>query len=696
MSVHDSFQRALQRHRSGDLAGAANLYAELLVALPEHVDALHMFGLLRHQQGRGDEALALLGRALAHATAQGPILSNRASVRLARGDHAGAQADAEGALCVDPQRFGAWFNLGLALRAQDRLMQAASAFARASALRPHDARALLEWFAAAALSEQAAGLAERTHLPLPPLGSERTRALHTALLLEQKGFGNPAAAVLARLRSDLPQDAEVSAYLRIELRYREAAMAEHQMRSDTALMLAQGVLADAAHHRGARMLGASIHAARGEVEAALDDYRHLLANESLDARAHSAYLIELQHDPAATAAVVAEAHRSWAARHMPMPVPAWNRAQRNADAQRKLRIGWLSPRFFSGIVGNFFLPALKNFDRGAGRHILYDDGAIEDAVSAQLRAAADEWSVVDALDDAALCARIRADEVDVLIELSGHSPGNRLRALAMRPAPVQVSWLDYFHSTGTQAVDFLLSDAVLSPPGFAANYSERVLALPSGRLCYAPPEPAPEVVERANGAIRFVSFNRVDKLNDQVLGAWSRILDAVPASMLRLKARAFDDAHHHAHFIARCARQGIAASRLELHGYGGADEVFVAYADADIALDPFPFSGCATSFDALWMGVPVITRIGDTMASRQSASLLTSMGLEELIAHDTDTYVRCAVELAQDRGRLAALRAQLRSRVRENLCDAGRHARELESALRGAWRHWCENAPSEE
>jgi predicted O-linked N-acetylglucosamine transferase (SPINDLY family) len=694
MSTQDQFQRALQLHRGGNFAGAAALYGELLQAQPEHVDALHMFGLLRHQQGQSDEALDLLGRGLALVPAHAAMLSNRASVRIAAGDACGAQADAEAALRADPRQFGAWFNLGVALYALKRPADAASAFARASALRPQDARALLEWFAAAALGEQSAGLAERTRQPLPPLGGERARALQTARLLEQKGYGNQSAAVLARLRSDLPQDTEVSACLKIEMRYRDAALAEYESRSDAALTLAQGVLADAPSHRGARMLKASLFAARGEIEAALAEYRQLLDNESIDARAHSAYLIELQHDPAASAAEVAAAHRDWARRHIPVVAPPWRRAHRNADARRKLRIGWLSPRFFGGLVGTFFLPALQRFDRGAATHVLYDDGAIEDSINAQLRAAADAWYSVDTLDDAALCQRIRDDEIDVLVELSGHSPGNRLRALAMRPAPVQVSWLDYFHSTGTQAVDFLISDGVLSPPELAANYSERVLTLPSGRLCYTAPADAPDVVERTQPAIRFVSFNRVDKLNDDVLGAWSRILGAVPTSTLRLKARAFDDADHRVRFLERCAQHCMAASRLELQGYGATDEVFAEYSDADIALDPFPFSGCATSCDALWMGVPVITRMGDTMVSRQSASLLTSLGLEELIARDTDDYVRRACGLAHERTRLTRLRAQLRPRMRKQLCDADKHTRELEETLRGAWQNWCENAPS--
>ncbi len=364
-------------------------------------------------------------------------------------------------------------------------------------------------------------------------------------------------------------------------------------------------------------------------------------------------------------------------------------ARRGDDPERPLRVGWISPRFFEGLVGNFFLPVLRELDRASMAHVLYGNGAIEDATSRALRDAADGWHRIDMLDDAALCERIRADRIDVLVEMSGHSPGNRLRALASRPAPVKINWLDYFHSTGTHAVDVMITDAMLTPPESRANYTEHVIRLPSGRLCYTPPANAPAIDERATGPLRFCSFNRVDKLNDRVLACWSRILANVPGSVLRLKARAFDGDDDRRHFLGRAARHGIGESQLELLGYGDHADALRAYADCDIALDPFPFSGCATSFDALWMGLPVVTRIGDTMVGRQTASILHSLDLDECIAADEDEYVAIAIALAAEHARRGAVRASLRERMRERVCDVARHARELGDALREAWRLSC-------
>jgi protein O-GlcNAc transferase len=678
------FQRALDAHRRGDLDTAANDYAALVEAVPDHVDALHMFAMLHHQRGDSELALSLMNSALSLATDPSAILANRASIHLANGNTVDAERDARAALQNDPASFGAWFNLGLALKPTDHA-QAASAFRAANSLRPMDARSLLEWFSMEATSQQGFDIGERIRQPLPPLASQRALALQTASDLERYGYATAAIVVLSQLRRELPRDDTIAARHELELVYAKAALLEQKLQIADALLTADAVLRQAPGHRGARMLRASILGDRGEARAALDDYRRIVESTADDAIAGSAMLIAMQHDPSMSAEDIFHAHRTWASRHAPVVVAM---EAGGVDAEKPLRVGWLSPRFFSGLVSHFFLEPLRHFDRANMTHVLYDSGGIEDAKTAEFRAAADEWRRVDTLDDAALCDCIRADGIDILVELSGHSPGNRLRALAHRPAPVQVSWLDYFHSTGTAAIDVLISDAVSSPQELSSHYTERVVQLPSGRLCYTPPE-APVPRPRIDGPIRFGSFNRISKINKAVLACWARILAGVPDSLLRLKARAFDSADERAYFLARCERQGIANDRLELLGYGTHSDTFAAYADVDIALDPFPFSGCATSLDALWMGIPVITKVGETMVGRQTASLLTSLQLQHCIASDETEYVRLAIELAANRQQLSEYRNLLRNRMRTSLCDASRHAIELSAVLRESWRAFC-------
>jgi protein O-GlcNAc transferase len=688
--LDELFAHALACHRAGDAEAARRAYADVLARQPDHADALHMAGLLLHQSGDHLEALRLLDAACASAPSSAAVLANRAGVHLALGQHAAAETDARAAMDADPASFGAALNLGLALLGLDRSAAAAAAFARASALRVQDARALLEWFSAAARSGRASGLAERVRSPLPALAPQRDLALRTAMQLEHNGFSNQAFAIVAQLHAELRDDAEIGYRFEVESRYRQAYAFEYRNDSNSALAIADALIAAAPWHCSARRLRASLLGDRGLAAEALAEHARIVELAPGDAKSASAYLIALQHDPAQTAAGIAEAHRAWADRHLAATAPRWTSGQRNADAQRRLRVGWLSPRFFAGLAETFFAAELRQLDRATMTHVLYDSGGIDDAATVRFRDAADIWRRVDTLDDEELCARIRADEIDVLVELSGHAPGNRLRALAARPAPVQISWLDYFHSTGTQAIDVLLSDHVLSPTALLDNYSERVAFLEAGRLAYSPPDGAPSIVPRTGGVLRLACFNRLSKINDDVLATWTRLLALLPDAVLKLKMRAFDDAGHRENFIARAAAHGISVQRLELLGYGSHVDTLAAYADVDIALDPFPFSGCATSCDALWMGVPVVTRIGDTMVSRQTASLLTSLDLGDLIASDNDSYVRCVLDLANAAERRRDLRFELRQRMQSTIANVEQHEQELRGAIREAWRAWCE------
>lgn len=678
----DLLRSALARHGAGALAEAAALYRELLAQDPDHVDALQMLGTIEHQLGRSDDALALFDRALALRPAHAGVLANRAAVELDRGEPARAAADAEAALAADPTRFGARINLGLALDRLERTTEAARAFRLASLQRPDHAAALLRWLRAAGRSQQPAGMAERMSRPLPLLSADKRLALEAAAALEDGGQTGPALVLLNRLRVESPNDAEIAVRIETALRYASACALEAQRRSGDAIAIAGEVLAEMPRHRGARLLRAELLLERADIDAALADHAALADAHPRDAVAASSRLITLQHAPDAGADAIAAAHRDWAHRHAAHVAP---RPPLRDASGAPLRIGWISPRFSAGVVGTFFAAEFEALDRDGLRHFVYDDGSIEDAINGRFRAAADGYRRIETLDDAELVESIRDDGIDVLIDLAGHSPGNRLRALSARPAPVQATWLDYFHPTGSDAIDFFITDAHTSPAATARRYGERLVHLDCGRLCYAPPVPVTAPMPRAGGAIRFGCFNRVAKVNDAVLAAWAAILDACPGSVVCLKAGAFDDAQARAHFLARCARQGIDEDRLELAGYGTHAETLAAWADVDIALDPFPFSGCATSCDALAMGVPVVTLEGDAPVGRQTASLLAAAGRSEWIARDHDEYVRIASILASDVAAVRRWRTELPSLARGAFGDVPRHARALSAALRAMW-----------
>lgn len=357
---------------------------------------------------------------------------------------------------------------------------------------------------------------------------------------------------------------------------------------------------------------------------------------------------------------------------------------------RPLCIGYVSADLCQHTVGLFVKDVLKAHDLTRVQVFAYSAGTVKDWVTAEIRAAC-TLRDVSALDDAALAAQIRADGIDVLIDLSGHTAGSRVTAFAHRPAPVMVSWLGYFATTGLPTMDAVLLDEWHAPSGTETQFAESILRLPSGRFCYQPVPWAPAEVSapafERNAFITFGCFNNTAKFNAGVFDAWAQMLTQVPNSRLILKWRTFNDEAFRQKVTQAFVDRGIATDRIELRGPSFHADLLKEYADLDIALDPFPFTGGLTSCEALWMGVPVVTWPQTRVVSRQTHAFLHQIGLPELSAKDADDYVRIAVELANDRARLAQLRATLRDRMRGSaLMDVAGFTRQLEDTLIDLYR----------
>jgi predicted O-linked N-acetylglucosamine transferase (SPINDLY family) len=346
-------------------------------------------------------------------------------------------------------------------------------------------------------------------------------------------------------------------------------------------------------------------------------------------------------------------------------------------------------------VAWFLAPLLEAHDRQAVEVFGYADVPRPDATTRRFETLCDHWLSTAGLSDAALIERIRADGIDVLVDMAGHAGGGRLAVFARHPAPVQVDWLGYLNTTGLKAMDYRLVDDITDPPGEADRFAtETLVRLPRGWACF---EPAPEAPEPgpppslADGRVRFCSFSSPAKLGERVLDAWSEILRRTPGSRLLLKGASLSDDGARAQLLGRFADRGVSADRVDLIGWiPGAAEHLALYNTADIALDPFPHNGVTTTCEALWMGLPVVALLGDRHAARISASFLTRVGLEELIAPDLAVYADIAVRLAADPARLAELRRTLRPRMAGSpLCDAPGFARQVEAAYRAMWRRWC-------
>ena len=365
--------------------------------------------------------------------------------------------------------------------------------------------------------------------------------------------------------------------------------------------------------------------------------------------------------------------------------------QRPVSNEERLRIGLLSANLRTHPVGWLTIAAFEALDPAAFELVCFGSALSDDAVCRRFRAGAADWHRVIGLPAATAAETIRAAGIDVLIDLGGWGDQGTLPICALRPAPVQVKWVGgQNHSTGLADMDFFLSDRWETPAGSDDFYSERLLRLPDGYVCYSAPPNAPEVAPlpaELCGAVTFGCFNNLAKITPSTLNAWARVLRRVPNARLLLKTHQFSDPAVRDRLRAAFAARDVDPGRIELRGSSTLRGQLAMHAEVDIVLDPFPYSGGLTTCEALWMGVPVVTMPGETFASRHSTSHLNNAGLSDWVAGDVESYVELAVARAADLPRLRRLRAELRPRLKASpLCDARRFAANLGMALRQAWR----------
>ena len=366
-----------------------------------------------------------------------------------------------------------------------------------------------------------------------------------------------------------------------------------------------------------------------------------------------------------------------------------------ADAARghdTIRIGYISPDLCRHPVAYFLYPLLHAFDQAQFSVYCYAR-CTEDAISLAMQQEPIHWRNIMGMSAAGAAARVRRDAIDILVDLSGHTKNNCLPVLAHKPAPVQMTGIGYFDTTGLSAVDYMLSDGILDPEGTVRqDFTEEIIRLPHSHFCYLPlgagdmPQPAPPPMA-ARGYVTFGCFNNFSKVTDEVLLLWRQVLDAVPKSRLLVKSKLFDSAEGRAVAAKRFVCAGISEGRVEMRGF--TKEYLNEYADMDIALDTFPYTGGLTTCEALYMGVPVVTLCGKSHGGRFGASLLTNANLEDLVAKTPDEYVRTAAALAGSLETLTALRENLRTILQSApLMDVRGYVQAVEAAYRAAWERF--------
>ena len=443
--------------------------------------------------------------------------------------------------------------------------------------------------------------------------------------------------------------------------------------------------ADALYNRG------NMFADLGLPKEAIRDLRRALALNPNDPDTSTSLIFALNFDPDATAEELQAERREWGSRYDDLLDGVAHANKPEPD--RRLRIGYVSAHFRHQAATYAFGGVIVHHDPQQFEIVAYSDTRDEDALTERLRSHVHSWRRTAHLSDDQLSSLIRADRIDILVDLVGHMKGNRLLVFAQKPAPIQVTAWGEPTGTGLKAIDYIFADPILIPAAERSLLRERVADLPNF-LGYWSPEPLPEIqplpaLQRDH--VTFGSFNRLAKVQPPMLRCWAAILRALPSSRLILKGRLIDLATERAPILAALASEGIAAQRVTIHDQGGRESHFAAYRDLDIALDPSPHGGGMTTLDALWMGVPVVTCVGRTISSRLAAASLHAAGLDDYIASDPGRYIELAIAKASDLAALADLRRTLRERIAGTAFgDAVRYARAVEGQYRSMWRRWCD------
>lgn len=690
--------------------------AKAKAATPSALD--QAFAALHRRDAKA--ALVAAGQAVREAPSDARCWEALAIACHQAGELNGAIDAGRRAVALNPKASAAWANLGVALREAERPAEAEAAYRRAIEIDPHFANAynnLGNLLRDLGRGEEAEACFRRAVQEKPDY-PDAWRSLGT--LLQSAGRLSEAVDVLTEAcaaRPDAPdllsdRGALLTGVDRLdEARDCLARAVELAPGSATAhgnlgaVYLRAGRLLEAervtrrAHelapeeHRWICNL-AVIDKDLGRFDQAEAYYRQALAMKPDYAVGHGNLLFCLNYHPDKAAADIFDEYRRYDAAHARSLAPADPRFENDPTPDRRLRVGYVSPDFREHSARHYIAPLLAAHDRTEVEIFCYAELVAQDRSTARFRSLADHWRQTAGLDDQALADQIRADRIDVLVDLGGHTASSRLLVFARRPAPVQLGhFLGHGYTSGLSAMDGFFGDRALTPEGCEPLFSEPVLRLDRLPLAYAPdpdmPAPSPLPALR-NGHVVFGYFGRCERINSRVLAAWAEILRRTPGARLRLNSRPYADPAFCELMRARFAEHGIGPERLDLVFTSPQPNTWAAYGDIDIALDPFPHNAGATTIEALWLGVPVVSLKDRPSVGRFGAAILGALGLDDWAAGDVDAYVAKAVAAAADLQGLGALRAGLRDRfLASPLSDADGWARAMEAAYRRIWRDWC-------
>jgi predicted O-linked N-acetylglucosamine transferase (SPINDLY family) len=709
------FARALALHRIGQLDDALAGYKQVLKKRPNHFAALHLLGLCEHQGGDSEAAVRLLRRALLLDPQSAAIHSDLGTVLVALHRLEEALDHCDQAIALKPDFADAYYNRGNVLSGLGRFADAVASFDRAIAINPQHANALNnKGNALHELGRFEEAIENYNHiLALEPANvlafvnrgaafkdlkqaeaaiADFDRAL--ALAPDHAGAWINRGEVLFFMGRYDEALASYDRALAINPELPEAWLGRGNVlmnsRVTEALAACQRALAikpDSA--RALTQLG-QWHALQGDAEAAVSCFDRALAIKPDDEGALSNRIYTLDFSGDGGFAQHQAARSDWW-RQIGSRISAQRALQHGNDRNpaRRIVLGYVSAEFKQRSAAFSFRPVLENHDRTRFEVICYSGCAREDAVTRSFQQLADRWRDVSQWSDDRLADCIRADKVDILVDLSGHTDGNRLRVFARKPAPLQVSAWGHAAGTGLPTIDYLFSDPVLVPAEVRHLFAEQIHDLPCAIIIEPPPAQLrfsePPVI--SNGYLTYGIFNRVSKFSNAAIGVWARILQSDVTSRLLIKHQLIDDASIRRMLLEKFASHGIAPDRISLLGSTPREQHLAAYRQVDICLDPFPHGGGVSTWETLHMGVPVVTKLGNGMTNRVGGAILSAVGMTDWIAHDDDQYVEIALRATADR--LRALRHELPGLI-DARCSPAAYTRAVEQAYRTMWEKHCE------
>jgi protein O-GlcNAc transferase len=672
------FAAAVDRHQSGDLAEAARLYRSILHKLPSHAPALCNLGAVLVRQDQFDEAAKCYSVCLAANPGYPDAHFNFGNLLRRVGQFRESIAHYQDCVKGNPAHASAYFNMGLAFVSLGELPPAAESFRQTIALEPNHADAYNRLGDVMLRTGHINDGVEqfRRYVALKPDDARGYNNL--GLAIANAGRPDEAVPILQKslaLNPDYP-DANNT----LALAYEALGQKNDAHRHYREAVRLNPNFADAWSNLGTNLTE------QGRIDEAVAALRKSLEIRPNAPPIHSNLLLTLNYPSNLSPEQVSAEHRAFAERFLPTtPVSP---APLDPDPERRLRIGYLSADFRAHTVAGFIEALLANHDRGRVHVSAYANVPRPDDVTARLQKLADRWRFINGQSDDQIAATIRADKIDILIDLAGHTAGNRLFALARRPAPIQCLLFGYPNTTGTAAIDYRITDDVADPPGATEPlYVEKLLRLGGLAWAYQPPADAPPVMplpSLSGGPFTFGCLNNAAKISDACLTAWARLVNDVPnAKLVLLAGQSTEGA---AMLKERFRAAGLSPERLELVLRLPKREYFETYSRCDLALDPFPYNGGVTTGDALWMGVPVLAVAGASYVSRQGVSVLNHVGIPEFAAESPEQLIELAKTWAANREMLADIRAGLRSQVAKTIGDGKAYVERLEAALRRAWR----------